>query len=214
MSMIGFDLNDKDYEDFSTNSSSPGEGRLFLQKKNFAPYDNLGFRNSQQFPRELGAANYNNTIGNTNLIPGWADWWNEWGANEFQYPVQAPYYYIQNNMSESNTHYFRNSPTNLSESAEWKPWATQMPPLWYDNNTFWWSNIFPVEHIGIGSALNSPSTPPDGAVTTPWMLGSTYDVQRGGDTPVVDGYPKRKYYFFGLRPNRTPIKRIKDILGS
>ena len=209
-----FDLNEKDYEDFSTNAGNPGAGRYFLQKKNFAPYDNLGFRNSQQFPRELGALNWNNTLGNGNLIPAWAEWWSNWGANEFQYPVQSPYYYIQNNFSESNSHYFRYSPANLGESADWKPWATQMPPLWYDNNTFWWKDIYPIEHTGIGAAFLNPTITPNGPQNNPWMQGSTFDVQRGGDTPVVNAYPRRKYYFFGLRPKRTAITRMKDILGS
>ena len=209
-----FDVNNTDYEDFSTNSATPGDGRKFLQKKNFAPFDNLGFRNSQQYPRELGALNYNNTIGDDSLIPGyWADWWANWGNNTLQYPVQAPYYYIQNNFSESNYHYFRYSPTNSEESAGWKSWDTKIAPLWYSNNTFWWKDIFPVEHPSPGGAANNPQIPPDGPIETPWNLGSTFNVAKGHDTPMFNAYPMRKYYYFGIYPNRTPITRLKNILG-
>ena len=205
-----FNLNDSDYEDFSTNQPSPAEGRKFLQKKQFAPFDNLGFRNSQQWPRELGGANWNNVLADGNLIPaGWVDWWSNWNAGTLVYPVNA-------NLSISNWHYFRYSPTNLNNSADWKQWDTKVSPLWYGNNDFWWKNIMQIPHIGLTTSnYSNPSILPNGVLNTGtiWGNGVSFNVDKGSDTPIINAYPKRKYYYFGLYTDKTAVNIIKRILG-
>lgn len=237
-------LNKEDYGPFFTNEdnqswpSTYAGGMEELKKKNFAPYDWLDFRLAQQYPAQFDIDEIKTEAiaGPGNINSSW-DWMNtgNWGAgsNPLIYPVPFAYTSTYLNLIDSNYHVFKYDIQGFSQGGSgttlrgswpwWYNWLRPIPENWYDSNTFWWKDIYTLsteykELDGTTVGANSP--------TTPWADGETYDNdygtqrtqnigRKGWSRTILNAYPKRKYYYFGLRKNRwTALDELKDVLGN
>ena len=188
-------------------STDDGTGGLeFLQNKYFALYDNLEFRTNQQYPRETlpSVGDYNGFFPpKSNMISSW-DWLSSaWYNYGWSYPMSSNFYTTFNgNPVESRYHLYRRSdgPNDYSY-PRWVPWERAVPIKWYEENTFWWKDIVTTQH-------DDPSDP--GTLTNPWLPGPYDPDMSAQDNTLVNAFPVRKYYFFGIdKSNPTALDRLK-----
>ena len=238
-------LDKSDYGDFFTDKDNlnypltKAGGMEFLQKKNFAPYDWLDFRLAQQYPPqfETNQVILESICSQGNINQYW-DWMtgNNWGVGTavLLYPVQPSYIGTTNNLIESNYNVFRYNIQGFSQGGsewpgqwpEWYSWIRPVPKNWYETSSFWWKTIPTLsteykELDGQTVGFFSPTTP---WVSTPNVLTFTNDMgtqrteeigKKGWNETVLNAYPLRKYYYFGLKKNRpTALDQLKDTLGN
>ena len=183
-----------------------GTGGLeFLQNKYFALYDNLEFRTNQQYPRETLGNDYNGFFPNTsNYINSW-DWTSSnWTWYGWSYPMSNTLLTtsVPGNPVESRYHIYRrdNGPNNYAY-PRWLPWERGVPIKWYNDNTFWWRDVIPESHPDPASPGNS---------TNPWLTTPYNPDMSTSDNTVLNAYPIRKYYFFGMDKSQpTALDRLK-----
>ena len=227
-------LNKDDYSPFHTDAVAAGDGGMeFLQKKNFAPYDWLDFRLAQQYPPEF---NVNEIIYNTippqGEIPASWEWTTSagWGnTNPFviTFPPMTTYLWFPESVSahyhiyEQNVVGMEGGDGWVGRYPEWRAWLKPMPQSWYDNNSFWWKEIWPSSTVWTNSDGDVQSNP-----TAPYSLNQTFNNNYGiqttqnigkepWDETIFNAYPLRKYYYFGINKNvSSALDQLKDTLEN
>lgn len=109
---------------------------------------------------------------------------------------------VPGNPVESRYHIYRrdNGPNNYAY-PRWLAWERGVPIKWYNDNTFWWRDVIPESHPDPASPGNS---------TNPWLTTPYNPDMSTSDNTVLNAYPIRKYYFFGMDKSQpTALDRLK-----